>query len=176
LCKHIIRTKVKGTRFKAASDPDHEPDFYSMPFVTPLSVGEDVRRDLSQTSWSTKEEDVRRDLSQTSSSSSTSSSDPIPEQSLSLNTISYNCELPDSYVTCESLRQFQTPYCKAEMSINSPPGVPAVNSEEMNDINNQDVIFEEECLDWDESFDDAFEMSLKDDIQLGFMLEKLLEE
>jgi hypothetical protein len=30
LCKHMVRTKVKGTRFKAASSPDQEPDFYSM--------------------------------------------------------------------------------------------------------------------------------------------------
>jgi len=30
LCNRMTRTKVKGTRFKAASSPDHEPDFYSM--------------------------------------------------------------------------------------------------------------------------------------------------
>jgi hypothetical protein len=37
LCKHMIRTKVKGTRFKAASSPEQEPDFYSMApvIVTP---------------------------------------------------------------------------------------------------------------------------------------------
>ncbi|KAL7568576.1 hypothetical protein ACA910_002688 [Epithemia clementina (nom. ined.)] len=33
LTKKMIRTKVKGTRFKAASSPDQEPDFYSMPAV-----------------------------------------------------------------------------------------------------------------------------------------------
>jgi hypothetical protein len=30
LCKQMIRTKVKGTRFKAASSPEQEPDFYTM--------------------------------------------------------------------------------------------------------------------------------------------------
>lgn len=30
LCKRMVRTKVKGTRFKAASSPDQEPDFYTM--------------------------------------------------------------------------------------------------------------------------------------------------
>jgi hypothetical protein len=30
LCKRMIRTKVKGTKFKAASSPEHEPDFYTM--------------------------------------------------------------------------------------------------------------------------------------------------
>ena len=30
LCKRMLRTKVKGTKFKAASSPDQEPNFYSM--------------------------------------------------------------------------------------------------------------------------------------------------
>jgi hypothetical protein len=30
LCKRMERTKVKGTKFKAASSPDEEPNFYSM--------------------------------------------------------------------------------------------------------------------------------------------------
>lgn len=34
LCKKMTRTKVKGTRFKAASSPESEPDFYKMPPVT----------------------------------------------------------------------------------------------------------------------------------------------
>lgn len=33
LTKKMIRTKVKGTKFKAASSPDQEPDFYTMPPV-----------------------------------------------------------------------------------------------------------------------------------------------
>lgn len=39
LCKHMVRTKVKGTRFKAASSPEEEPDFSKMPpvIVTPAS-------------------------------------------------------------------------------------------------------------------------------------------
>lgn len=30
LCKKMMRTKVKGTGYKAASSPEHEPDFYQM--------------------------------------------------------------------------------------------------------------------------------------------------
>lgn len=33
LCARMIRTKVKGTKFKAASSPDSEPDFYALPPV-----------------------------------------------------------------------------------------------------------------------------------------------
>lgn len=36
LTVHISRTKVKGTKIRAASSPDDEPDFYTMPFVNPL--------------------------------------------------------------------------------------------------------------------------------------------
>ncbi len=34
LSKNMSRTKVKGTRFKAASSPDQEPNFYAMPPVS----------------------------------------------------------------------------------------------------------------------------------------------
>ncbi len=33
LCKRMVRTKIKGTGYKAASNPDCEPDFYGMPPV-----------------------------------------------------------------------------------------------------------------------------------------------
>eukprot|EP00934_Nitzschia_sp_Nitz4_P004620 Nitzschia sp. Nitz4//scaffold133_size116822//4807//6162//NITZ4_003790-RA/size116822-processed-gene-0.47-mRNA-1//-1//CDS//3329535345//4610//frame0 len=35
LAKKMQRTKIKGTKFKAASSPDQEPDFYSMPALGP---------------------------------------------------------------------------------------------------------------------------------------------
>lgn len=43
LCKKMTRTKVKGTKFKAASSPEQEPDFYQMPavVVSPLNSDED---------------------------------------------------------------------------------------------------------------------------------------
>lgn len=41
LCKQMVRTKVKGTKFKAASSPEAEPDFYRMPpvVITPPTSG-----------------------------------------------------------------------------------------------------------------------------------------
>jgi len=38
LCKRMQRVKVKGTKFKAASSPESEPDFYKMPPVTVTPV------------------------------------------------------------------------------------------------------------------------------------------
>lgn len=37
LTRNIIRTKVKGTKIRAASSPDEEPDFYSMPALSSSS-------------------------------------------------------------------------------------------------------------------------------------------
>ena len=50
LCKRMTRTKVKGTRFKAASSPEQEPDFYSMaPVVVtpPNSSDEEMSHDTT---------------------------------------------------------------------------------------------------------------------------------
>jgi len=41
LCKRMMRTKVKGTKFKAASSPEQEPDFYTMPPVTVTPASSD---------------------------------------------------------------------------------------------------------------------------------------
>ena len=50
LCKKMIRTKVKGTGFKAASSPDQEPDFYKMPPVTVTPPCSGVEEDPLETS------------------------------------------------------------------------------------------------------------------------------
>lgn len=37
LAKRMVRRKVKGTKIRASSSPDDEPNFYNMPFLTSLS-------------------------------------------------------------------------------------------------------------------------------------------
>ena len=37
LVSRMVRTKVKGTGYKAAANPEHEPNFYEMPFVRKMS-------------------------------------------------------------------------------------------------------------------------------------------
>ena len=41
LCKHMSRTKVKGTKIKASSNPEHEPNFYRMPPLPPPLCAEE---------------------------------------------------------------------------------------------------------------------------------------
>jgi hypothetical protein len=48
LCKRMMRTRIKGTGIKAASSPQTEPDFYSMPSV----------KDFSQSSASLEDYDT----------------------------------------------------------------------------------------------------------------------
>jgi len=48
LAKRMCRTKIKGTKFKAASNPEHEPNFYMMPPVLPVApVSDDDSHDDS---------------------------------------------------------------------------------------------------------------------------------
>jgi hypothetical protein len=49
LCKRMFRTKIKGTRFKAASSPDQEPDFYAMPPVVENNNSTDKGVTISKT-------------------------------------------------------------------------------------------------------------------------------
>jgi hypothetical protein len=49
LCKQMARTKVKGTKFKAASSPGQEPDFYAMVRSELLPIGFDLCYDGSLT-------------------------------------------------------------------------------------------------------------------------------
>jgi HSF-type DNA-binding len=158
LCKHMIRTKVKGTRFKAASNPEHEPDFYTMPTVAPLGS-----------------DSTQCNMSRASSSSTDSYAPaPIPLQSCSLEKIPFVGSTPEMKLLSNSLSQFLASSCKADPLPMSLVDV-VVKSEDFLDSEDLDTL-DNLSLDWDESFDSAFEMSLKDDIQLGFMLDKLLED
>lgn len=49
LCKQMTRTKVKGTKFKGASSPELEPDFYQMPpvLVSPHTSDEEYSQSNS---------------------------------------------------------------------------------------------------------------------------------
>jgi hypothetical protein len=152
----MIRIKVKGTRFKAASSPENEPDFYSMPFVTPLP---------SDTSSCVIPCTAMSCVAQQT----------LPQYSADLNPIPLECAVQESTTHLKSLQQFLDSDAKAELSSKNPVSV----GDSVSDgylIEEDDGTLEEFALDWDQSFDETFEMTLRDDTQLGFMLEKLLEE
>lgn len=158
----MIRTKVKGTRFKAASNPENEPDFYSMPFVTPVA---------SETSSCCDAQNV------VSSSDSSLSTLPLHSASFSVDQISYGNSLPNTQAISSSLNQFLAAHSKSDSSIciNNPVSVKVESSQDWNDVNNQEDL-DDFSIDWSETFDNEFETSLNDDVQLSYMLEKLLED
>jgi len=61
LCSKMTRVKVKGTGFKAASSPDQEPDFYTMPpvLVTPPDSGASDEGSVDEEEIQTVEEILR---------------------------------------------------------------------------------------------------------------------
>ena len=158
----MIRTKVKGTRFKAASNPENEPDFYSMPVVTPLP------------SESTSSGDDFLHVVPTISSS-LSAAIPLPSKSINMEQLTYESMLPNTQTISNSLNQFLATYSRCDSSMNPPVAVNTVSSNDWNDSNNQDDL-DDFSIEWSEAFDTAFESSLNDDVQLSFMLEKLLED
>ena len=160
LCKYMIRTKVKGTRFKAASNPENEPDFYSMPFVTPLA---------SETnSWGDSQHTV-------TNSDTSASMVPLSSKSLNLEQISYDFSLPNTQAISSSLNQFLSTHRRDDSKTKNPVSVNTVTSNDWNDSSNQEDL-DDFSIDWSETFDTVFESSLNDDAQLSYMLEKLLED
>jgi hypothetical protein len=53
LCKRMMRTRIKGTGIKAASSPQTEPDFYSMPPVKDFSQSSASLEDYGNNSGTT---------------------------------------------------------------------------------------------------------------------------
>lgn len=156
----MIRTKVKGTRYKAASNPENEPDFYSMPIVMPL-VSETSSCGDSQNTFPT--------------SDSTSSLVPLPTKSFDLEHISSASTLHNTQALSSSINQAFVTHRRCDSSIKTLILVNSFTTISWNDSNNQDDL-DDYSIDWSETFDIAFESSLNDDVQLSCMLEKLLED
>jgi hypothetical protein len=150
----MIRTKVKGTRFKAASNPESEPDFYSMPFVTATPT-EAIQCEASYVP----------STMQTNLPQHAGNFEPFP--------LVYSVQGPTSQTT--SLPQLLNSFSQTDFSSRNQVSLDDSGSEDyLLDSGSEGL--EDFSIDWDPTFDETFEMTLKDDVQLGFMLDKLLEE
>ena len=154
----MIRTKVKGTRFKAASSPENEPDFYSMPIVLPLTP-EMSSCDDSQNAVTAP------------SSGSALSTTVVPFLSTSFS----QDFCPSMQPVVSSLNEFLTMQFQNNALVNNPATENHVTSNDCNDCDYQDDL-DDFSIEWSDEFDAAFENSLNDDVQLSAMLEKLLED
>jgi HSF-type DNA-binding len=167
LCKQMIRIKVKGTGYKAASNPDNEPDFYALPPVIPvhsdceMSVGSDQSPLPMYPPFS---QPVRLT---TESSSANNCAAVLPQRYASM----------PGY--CEPLAA-PVPYVTSNTVASVPSDATLVLDDALDELffdqgsEEQDTLIEF-CSDWDPSFSDKFDFSLNTDWELGNMLEKLLE-
>ena len=157
LAKLMDRTKVKGTRFKAASSPESEPDFSTMePVVPQVSSDEEYSHGSATADTFVPSELV--------------SFEPLP--------IQY------SYQPQAALVQPTLPYYASAIPQSVQPPIPLQNNNQapVDPVLDQavDELFlsgndtlADFCFDWDPT---GTGVPLEDDIQLGFMLEKLLED
>lgn len=195
LCKRMIRTKVKGTKFKAASSPDQEPDFYTMPSVT-ITPSHSPHA-------SPKHQPIAYD---DSSQSETISATPLPGPSSDLRSVFNSNPAPYQQQQIEPFpfqqqlqQQFQQPsISQAHLSVPAaqnpyeaapaPPPYAGPNQadqildEAINELflNSSSNNMTAEMNDLDDFVRDweprNFSQTLDNDLALGFMLDKLLEE
>lgn len=164
----MIRTKVKGTRFKAASSPDSEPDFYKMApvIVTPQHSSDE------EFSYGTE----------TTAPSSFATAAPAP-QVQSFDPLPVAFGMAQAPLAAES-RVFEAPtaaipYATYPDSISAVPDrsyADQVLDEAVDELFLQEALSENDATlgAWDAASlgDDA---SLQDE-QLGMLLEQLLDE
>lgn len=165
LCKKMIRTKVKGTRFKAASSPESEPDFYKMSpvLVTPHhSSDEEFSYGTEQT----------QQAYAAAAAPQVQSFDPLPMSFMGQAPVAAEPRLYEA--TASSI-----PYAAYPNAINGVPDrsyADQVLDEAVDELFLQEALQENDPIigAWDStSFGD--DASLQDE-QLGMLLEQLLDE
>jgi HSF-type DNA-binding len=174
LCKRMTRTKVKGTKFKAASSPDSEPDFYAIPPVTNQVV----------TPHHSSDEEMSFDSSAAAAARYNSNSIIAPAAVMypsfaqqcpaPLSTLSFAAQGGVSNVVSSSSSSSST--SSGSLSSSSDFALDsAVDELLLNELGDQDD-FLSDLASWDANAfggEGGVEM---EDVQLGFMLEKLLED
>jgi hypothetical protein len=163
LCKKMIRTKVKGTRFKAASSPEAEPDFYQMPpvIVSNHSTSED------EYSYGS---DSRTENYAAAPAPQAVAFDPLP--------VSYSNMMAPTEARVYESATSSIPYAAMpESSIPERSYADQVLDEAVDELFLQEALLDNDSTTggaWD-SFNFGDDSSLQDE-QLGMLLEQLLEE
>lgn len=180
----MSRTKVKGTRFKAASSPEQEPDFYTM-----------VRLCLRKSNWkvdcivleyvltlciifSSLQNPVIVSPSNASEEGEMSDeSEPLPIQFSNIvsGQVPQLPQVSSSYqpITAMSSYPFVDPMA---LTTNADRVLDEAVAELFLHEPVETDSLDEFVHDWDPNFNFNFGMVLRDDAQLGFMLEKLMED
>mmetsp|Transcript_1546 Transcript_1546/g.3434 ORF Transcript_1546/g.3434 Transcript_1546/m.3434 type:complete len:363 (+) Transcript_1546:55-1143(+) len=149
LCKQMTRTKVKGTKFKAASSPEEEPDFYTMPPLIPsVTSDEDMSHESEQHSYD------RSHYEQ-----------PVQPQVSSFEPLPYEYRPFAAAMAPPAAAAYACDRVLDEAVEELFMDIPSDSADPLDDF----------VSDWVPA-DNTFAQSLENDAALGFMLEKLLEE
>ena len=197
LCQAMVRTKVKGTRYKAASSPEQEPNFYAMQPVGKVPTTSSTTSTVSMV--------VSDDSSSSHHSSETEEDTPMGNTSTTATAPAPSVVAPASYVAPEDVYPgFSQPIRR------SAPILPSANGNSVVDQAITDIFWndtdaaavaiagatdpassdelEQAALDFcgqlweDVESDPLLQMAvegnnnLENDGELGDMLDKLLEE
>jgi len=177
LCKKMTRTKVKGTKFKAASSPEQEPDFYQMPpvaTVTPHHSSDeemsfDSNRGLEQQSQPTSAFSYFPSLNAPTSAPEPQPFYSQPSLGFSVSPIATSASASAPTVASSLLPGMNMLPMDANRVLDE-----AVDELFLSDVRAGDDNLADFVQDWDPS--NNFQSVLEDDAQLGFMLDKLLED
>lgn len=173
LCKKMSRTKVKGTKFKAASSPENEPDFYSMKPIV-VSPHNSSDEEMSHHSGGTHETltnhaHMMQQRHMADGIVQNYSFDPLPLQ--------YEHMQPMTTAFSNVLSMPSLPYQRNPSYVPAAPPceVDRIFDEAVDELFLDDGVqdLSEFVQDWDPT---ANMQAVEDDAQLGFLLEKLLEE
>ncbi|GKY94424.1 hypothetical protein MPSEU_000408300 [Mayamaea pseudoterrestris] len=171
LSKRMLRVKVKGTKFKAASSPENEPDFYRMPPVTYVTPNHSSDEEMSQDS----------SMRGANGSFAFNVGAVNRQHQVNMQALSYSSPLQQPHVTLSSyfapvssdlftLNHYEQPTPPPQFQADSILDQ-AVDELFMGELESEDTL-----KDFVDEWDPTFGAVLNDDIQLGFMLEKLLED
>jgi hypothetical protein len=155
----MTRTKVKGTMFKAASNPEQEPNFYIMP---PVVVSSHRSDDETCDSYTT----VGVGTALASEATNPAPIIPLSEPS--------NCYYSQPQIQTASAAISQT--C-AYNQILYPTDADTIVDQAVDELFlNRDEVdgIEEFIQDWDPSFEQNYLDVIDDDVQLGYYLESVL--
>lgn len=162
LCNQMTRTKVKGTRFKAASSPEQEPDFYQMP---PVVVSPHTSDEEQSNSYDY--EPIEATIGKPAPCHSYESQ-PLPFAQMP------RMDAPPLYYSQSFPAvppiSFHAAYSDADKILDEAVDELFLHQGEVDSLS-------EFVHDWDPSFDQSSCMgpTIEDDTQLGYLLEKLLE-
>ena len=167
----MIRTKVKGTRFKAASSPEQEPDFYSMPPVVVSPHASPQHQSHVPSDGSVSETSLSPVNDVYSMFKNTQAHVAMEPASI------YSQFIPPSAVQVASSVPAPIPFSAAPASPVEADEVldEAVDQLFLNGPNPDLGDLNDFVHDWDPN-SHAVAHSLENDIQLGYMLDRLLAD